>query len=265
MLEQLPKPVNFSGGMEPLTIGGTFTLAEILGTVPVEADGSAYFEVPALRSLFFVALDENDLSVKRMQSFVIAPAGRDDWLRRLPRAAEPAAALQAGRWPPCSGRRSQIEPIAGVPDVLDFPRDIQPILDRHCVECHNPDRCDGRVDLTRRQDRRATRSATETIRDLGLVADGRNLPQGNRAAADHRQLGQPADEADRRQPLRGQALRPRDGRWCGCGSRPAPPTRAPTPRWAAACTPCPFRRRMLRTRCGSCHGHGGHRQARPVS
>ena len=41
VLKQLPKPVNFSGGMEPLTIGGSFTLAEILGTVPVEPDGSA--------------------------------------------------------------------------------------------------------------------------------------------------------------------------------------------------------------------------------
>ncbi len=49
VLEQLPKPVQFSGGQEPLSIGGPFTLARILGTVPVEADGSAHFEVPALR------------------------------------------------------------------------------------------------------------------------------------------------------------------------------------------------------------------------
>ena len=75
VLQQLPKPVNFSGGMEPLTLGGTFTLAQVLGTVPVEPDGSAYFEVPALRSLFFVALDENDISVKRMQSFVTVQPG----------------------------------------------------------------------------------------------------------------------------------------------------------------------------------------------
>jgi len=32
---------------------------------------------------------------------------------------------------------SKIEPIAEVPDVFDFSRDIQPILDAHCVECHN--------------------------------------------------------------------------------------------------------------------------------
>ncbi len=75
VLQQLPKPVNFSGGMQPLTIGGSFTLAQIVGTVPVEADGSAYMEVPALRSLFFVALDENDLAVKRMHSFHIVQPG----------------------------------------------------------------------------------------------------------------------------------------------------------------------------------------------
>jgi len=50
VLEQLPKPVNFSGGPWPISNGGTFTLARILGTVPVEPDGSAFMEVPAMRS-----------------------------------------------------------------------------------------------------------------------------------------------------------------------------------------------------------------------
>ncbi|MCL4191945.1 MAG: PD40 domain-containing protein, partial [Thermoguttaceae bacterium] len=71
VMKQLPKPVNFSGGMEPLTIGGSFTLAEILGTVPVEEDGSAFMELPALQSLFFVALDAENKPVKRMHSFAV--------------------------------------------------------------------------------------------------------------------------------------------------------------------------------------------------
>ena len=75
VLEQLPKPVQFSGGQEPLTIGGPFTLTRVLGTVPVEEDGSAYFEAPALRSLFFAALDANGLAVKRMHSFVSVMPG----------------------------------------------------------------------------------------------------------------------------------------------------------------------------------------------
>jgi hypothetical protein len=35
VLESLPKPINFTGGMDPLTYGGSFTLERILGTVPV--------------------------------------------------------------------------------------------------------------------------------------------------------------------------------------------------------------------------------------
>ena len=59
MLEILPKPYNMFSGMEPLSYGGTFLLERVLGTVPVERDGSAYVELPAMRPLFFVALDEN--------------------------------------------------------------------------------------------------------------------------------------------------------------------------------------------------------------
>jgi hypothetical protein len=143
VMESLPKPVNFSGSMEPLTLNGSFTLPRILGTVPVEADGSAYMELPALRPLFFVALDERGMSVKRMQSFVSVMPGettscsgchenRTDAVRQSGTGA--AAGLLAARRAP-----SQLEPFADVPDVMDFPRDIQPILDRHCIKCHNYD------------------------------------------------------------------------------------------------------------------------------
>ena len=47
----------------------TFSVKKFLGVVPVDENGSAYFEAPALRSLFFIALDREDNSVKRMQSF----------------------------------------------------------------------------------------------------------------------------------------------------------------------------------------------------
>jgi len=173
VLEQLPKPANFSGGQEPLNIGGTFTLQRVLGTVPVEPDGSASMEVPALRSLFFVALDENDLSVKRMQSFVTVQPGettgcvgchepRTQALRARPE-------LLALKRPP-----SVIEPIEGIPDVLDYPRDVQPILDRHCVRCHNADRRDGSVDLS--GDHTPLYSTSYwTIAFRGLFSDGRNL------------------------------------------------------------------------------------------
>jgi len=211
VLEQLPKPVNFSGGPWPLSVGGTFTLARVLGTVPVEPDGSACFEVPALRSLFFVALDEYDLSVKRMQSFVSvqpgetagcvgcheqrleSPRGQFDRkkgtgpiCRNGPEgAAHQRSARQLDLSPfslPMALQRapSRIEPFADVPNVLDFPRHVQPILDRHCVECHNPEQYDGRVDLTGDHTPLFSQSYW-TIIQRSLIADGRNQPYGNRA------------------------------------------------------------------------------------
>jgi len=172
VLETLPKPVNFSGSMEPISLDGTFTLPRILGTVPVEPDGSAYMEVPALRPLFFVALDENGLSVKRMQSFVSVMPGettgcsgchenRSDTARPRPNLA----ALE--RAP------SRIEPIAEAPQVFDFPRDIQPILDKHCVGCHSYEKYDGLVVLT--GDRGPWYShAYATLMSRGEVSHGRD-------------------------------------------------------------------------------------------
>ena len=180
VLEQLPRPANFSNGQEPLTVGGTFMLERILGTVPVEEDGSAYMELPALKSLFFVALDENDLSVKRMQSFVTLQAGETTSCvgcheqRVLAPPSRPNSALHALRRPP-----SRPVAVEGVPDVMDFPRDIQPILDRHCVACHQPDKRDGGVDLSGDRTPYFT-AAYWTLFSHGLVADGRN-GKGNRA------------------------------------------------------------------------------------
>ena len=137
VLESLPMPIHYTGGMDPISYGGTFTLERIVGTVPVEPDGSAYLELPALRSFFFVALDENELSVKRMQSFLTVQPGETtgcigchEQRTRTPQQFFSASAT-AFRRPP-----SQVAPIPGVPDVIDFPRDIQPILDQLCVKCH---------------------------------------------------------------------------------------------------------------------------------
>jgi hypothetical protein len=139
ILEALPKPVNFSGQMEPTSMGGTFTLNRVLGTVPVEADGSAHFELPALRSIFFVALDENDLSVKRMQSFTTVQPG--ERLGCVGCHEERVAAPPIVRRSMTLAIRrpaSKITPVPGnLPSVYDFPRDIQPILDKHCVKCHD--------------------------------------------------------------------------------------------------------------------------------
>lgn len=76
----------YDGTTARLYYDGTFLLERILGTVPVEADGSAHIELPAMRALFFVALDENDMSgfqpqhewVREMQRYGMLPPSLDD-------------------------------------------------------------------------------------------------------------------------------------------------------------------------------------------
>ena len=178
VIEVLPMPIHHSGGMEPISLGGTFTLERIAGTVPVEPDGSAHLELPALRSFFFVALDKDDMSVKRMQSFLTVQPGEVTGCvgchEQRTQAPPPSAK------PPLAVRRpaSRIEPIADVPDVLDFPRDIQPILDRHCLSCHDYDKRQGGVILS--GDRGPVYSHSYvTLTFHRQVADGRNLAVSN--------------------------------------------------------------------------------------
>jgi len=47
----------------------------VLGTVPVEEDGSAHFTLPAHKEVFFQALDERGLAVQSMRSATYLQAG----------------------------------------------------------------------------------------------------------------------------------------------------------------------------------------------
>ncbi|MBI3683144.1 MAG: hypothetical protein HY235_22455 [Acidobacteria bacterium] len=180
VLETLPMPIHYTGGMEPISYGGTFTLERIVGTVPIEPDGSAYFELPALRSFFFVALDENDMAVKRMQSFLTVQPGEttscvgchEDRVEAPPPGGRVLMAVRKGP--------GKVQPIADVPDVFDFPRDIQPILDRHCVKCHDYGNHRGGVILSADRGPMYSHSYfTLTVRDQ--IADGRNKAVSNYA------------------------------------------------------------------------------------
>jgi hypothetical protein len=186
VLETLPMPIHYTGGMEPISYGGTFTLERLVGTVPVEEDGSACFDLPALRSFFFVALDQNDLSVKRMQSFLTVQPGETtscvgchEQRTQAPRHADTQLAA-LGRAP------SHIEPIADVPDVIDYPRDVQPVLDALCVSCHGYEKTAaggpraGRLILT--GDHGPLYSHSYYMMTIArLISDGRNQPRSNYA------------------------------------------------------------------------------------
>jgi hypothetical protein len=108
----------------------------VLGTVPVESDGSAYFNVPAGVPFFLQALDAEGLAVQTMRSVTYVQPGQTyscigchEHRHEAPANASALATQHAavrlapgpsGSWP------------------LDYTALVQPVLDRHCVGCHKP-------------------------------------------------------------------------------------------------------------------------------
>ncbi len=179
ILESLPKPINYTGSMEPTSYGGTFTLERILGTVPVEKDGSARFEVPANRALILIALDREGKAVKRMQSFLsVMPGEEMSCIGCHEDRLHAPHDLKAVRTEAMQRTPSRISPVPGIPDVIDYPRDIQPILDEHCVECHSPEQRDGGIILTGDHGPVYSHSYY-TLSATYQFSDGQNMPKSN--------------------------------------------------------------------------------------
>jgi len=121
----------------------------VLGTVPVEVDGSAYFRAPAGVILFFQALDERGVAIQTMRSVTHVQAGQTLGCVGCHehRQTAPAArlSLAAAREP----SRITVGPEGSW--VFRFDRLVQPVLDRACVSCHHPkceDRVAAKTDLT---------------------------------------------------------------------------------------------------------------------
>ena len=115
--------------------GGPWEVMRILGTVPVEADGSALFRVPANTPISLQALDAEGKAVQLMRSWYTAMPGEKAscvGCHENPSQAPSARSdLAQARLP------SAIAPWRGPARGFDFEREVQGVLDRYCVECHD--------------------------------------------------------------------------------------------------------------------------------
>ncbi len=118
--------------------GDSVNLARaVLGTVPVEEDGSAYFIAPAHKELYFQALDEHGLAVTSMRSGTQFQAGEHATCQgchepkfRAPSGPVSTALLAMRRAP------SRLAPDVDGTNPFSYPRLVQPVLDRNCLACH---------------------------------------------------------------------------------------------------------------------------------
>jgi formylglycine-generating enzyme required for sulfatase activity len=123
-------------GHARIGVEGPWDIKRVLGTVPVEPDGSAVFRVPANRPIAVQPLDENGQALQLMRSWFTAMPGEmlscvgcHERQTDSPPSSMNVAAVR--RTP------SEIEPWYGPVRGMSFPREVQPVLDRYCVGCHD--------------------------------------------------------------------------------------------------------------------------------
>jgi hypothetical protein len=141
IIQVLPKTTPHMGNPSPGAARGA-PGKQVLGTVPVENDGSAHFRVPAHKAVMFQALDDKGRAIQTMYSLTyvqpgetVACVGCHEHGTTSPPASQSGPVAMALRRPASS--------ITPGPDgclPFSYPLLVQPVLNRHCVQCHSSER-----------------------------------------------------------------------------------------------------------------------------
>ena len=136
-----------------VSCGATYAPKKVWGFATVEPDGSAHFKVPSGVPIYFMALDQHGRAVQRMRSFThLMPGEKQGCVgchadrNMVASAFRPGA---PGQQPMAMKRPPQdLEiPEWGL-GGFSYARIVQPVLDRHCVQCHKARKMSGGVDLS---------------------------------------------------------------------------------------------------------------------
>jgi hypothetical protein len=152
VIREMPKTVRIDPSLRAfgfqfpvISCGATYAGKQVLGEAPVEADGSAYFKVPPHMPVYFMALDAEGQAVQRMRSFThFMPGEKQGCIgchepRRHSGTRKPSLAFQQDA--------RDLEPPEWGAGGFDYARLVQPVFDKYCIECHNPNHPKG-IDLT---------------------------------------------------------------------------------------------------------------------
>ncbi|MBR4751606.1 MAG: NPCBM/NEW2 domain-containing protein [Thermoguttaceae bacterium] len=145
IVQILPK-TTVNANMPWIGFAGENGARKVLGTVPVEEDGSARFEAPVNVPFYMQALDENGVAVQTMRSATyVHPGetltclgcheGRFNTNQNLD-SVTPTAFTRAP---------STITPDVKGSNPFNYPTLVQTILDKHCAECHDQGAKEGKT------------------------------------------------------------------------------------------------------------------------
>jgi hypothetical protein len=110
---------------------------KVLGTVPIENDGSAHFQLPPHKLILFEALDKDYLELKRMRNYLNVKPGESV---SCIGCHEPYGMAPPNRKQTPLASLRKPSPITSPPwgvRGMSFKHIIQPILDQHCTSCHD--------------------------------------------------------------------------------------------------------------------------------
>jgi formylglycine-generating enzyme required for sulfatase activity len=123
------------GLLGSIGMDGPWDVRRVLGTVPVEEDGSALFRVPANQPIAVQPLDGEGKALQLMRSWFTAMPGEMlscvGCHEKQNDATVNRTTLAMSRLP------SPIRPWYGPQRGFSFAHEVQPVLDRHCVSCHD--------------------------------------------------------------------------------------------------------------------------------
>lgn len=121
----------------PAINNGTWDVKAILGDATVHDDGSAFFKVPARTPVYFQMLDDNGRAVQTMRSWSTLQPGENASCVGC-HEEKTATPQVSGRYTKAFARGpDDLQPFHGPPRGFSFAKEVQPILDRHCVACHD--------------------------------------------------------------------------------------------------------------------------------
>ncbi len=124
-----------SGGHESVGLEASWDIKRILGTVPVEEDGSFSFVAPPNTPLAIQPLDEEGASLAIMRSWMVGMPGENlscAGCHESQNETTPVIRTAAANRAP-----SQIEPWYGPARPFAYATEIQPLLNSKCLGCHN--------------------------------------------------------------------------------------------------------------------------------
>lgn len=131
-------PWNGQGQEAPAMNWHDFNNKRILGTAPVEEDGSVYFRLPAERFVYFQLLDEKGKMVQSMRSGTMIQPGERMGCIGCHEERRSAPSLPGSEFP-MSLRRvpSVLEGWHGPARMFNYLDEVQPVFDAYCVRCHD--------------------------------------------------------------------------------------------------------------------------------